>query len=201
MEKLPKLLRLNLQHFAEKEEVLDGEEVKQPEGNGKGEKDGGAPEKGAEPRTFTQDELDAIIADRLLRERKKQADKEQELRDEAERKRLAENEEYKELADKLQAQLDAQQADVLKVKKEGALTSAGYSEEQVGLLTKLVDGETDEEIKASIDVLKSTVPPVKPYADPSAGNGQKQEPKKENLHDKGKSTYQRLKERGLIRRK
>lgn len=205
MELKRNLLRMDLQHFAEQGEGQQEEEPKKDEeiegGNGEGEKHEGESGKGSEPKTFTQEEIDRIIADRLARERKKQEEKEQQLRDEAERKRLEENEEYKELAQKLQEQLDAIQGDALKAKKEAALVKAGYSEGQAELFTKLVDGDTDEEIQASVDELKSTTPPTKPYADPSTGNGHKQEPKKTDLQEKGKSTYQRLKERGLIRRK
>lgn len=205
---LEKKLRLNLQFFAEDHEEPKGDDNPQGGDGGAGDDPDKKDGKGQEEKTFTQEELDAIISDRLARERKKQDEKEQKLRDEAERKRLEEQGEFKELADKrqeeidrLQALLDSQKADALKAKKEAALVSAGYSEEQVGLLTKLVEGETEEEIKASLDLLKTTVPPAKPYADPGVGNGQKQEPKKKDLQDKGKSAYQRLKEKGKIRRR
>lgn len=211
------LLKMDLQHFAEKGKGLDdteqgqGQGEDQGEGEGvQGENNGGDPVEDRKPvRTFTQEELDAIIADRLARERKKQEEKEKQLRDEAERKRLEENEEYKELAKKLQEQLEEkeraiaeQKEAVLKAKKETALSKAGYSAEQIKLLTKLVEGESDEEIEASIDTLKSTVPPAtRPYADPGVGNGSKGEPKKKDLRDKGKSMYQRLKEKGKVRRR
>lgn len=203
------LLPLNIQYFADIDPQGD-DPIIEPTGGVSGEgvkPTDGEPDKIIEPKTFTQDQLDAIIADRLTRERKKQDEAAQKLRDEAEQTRLKENGEYKELADKrqeqvdlLQAQLDAQAADVLKAKKEALLVKAGYADEQVEKLSKYVEGATDEELAASIDALKADVPPKQKFADPSAGNGTKVEPKKTDLRDKGISAYQRLKEKGKIRR-
>lgn len=201
------LLPLNLQKFADTDPTGGDPTDPTPNtdptdgGNEPGENPtDGAPDNGAEPKTFTQEQLDAIIADRLARERKKQEDAAQKLRDEAEQKRLKDNEEYKELADKLQAQLDALNEDAQKAKKEALLVKAGYTDEQVDKYLKYVEGATDEELLASLDALKADIPPKVKYADPSAGNGAKQEPKKTDLHDKGVSMYQRLKAKGKIRR-
>lgn len=63
---MEKLLRLNLQHFAEEapETKLDDQPPVEPEVN--------APESVSQtPKTFTQDELDKIVADRIAREKKK----------------------------------------------------------------------------------------------------------------------------------
>lgn len=139
-----------------------------------------------EPKTFTQEELDRIIADRLARERKKQKEK-------AEQERLKEEGKYKELYEKTQQALIA-------TKKAALLKDAGYTEEQVELFTNLLQGETDEELTASLEKLKAANPPFKRnYVDPSEGNGRKQTPPKKDAEEAGKTLFQRLKEKGKVR--
>src|SRR5690625_5392831 len=97
------------------------------------------PENNTEEKTFTQAELDQIIADRLAREKKKRDDAVKAAEAEAERKRLEEQNDYKTLYE--QAKEEAEQA-VQKArgsKKSALLTQAGYSEEQAQLLVKLVE--------------------------------------------------------------
>jgi len=173
-----------------------------PEDKG-GETPAEAPEK-----KFSQADLDKHITDRLAREKSKREVAEQKIRDDAERKNLVENEKYKELAEKgeeiaskLQAQLDEQRLDVTKAKKESMLTKAGYSDEQVTRFTKYLEGETDEELAEALKELKADVPPKKPYTDPSAGNGRKEEAKPKGADEAGKSLYQRLKEKGKVKGK
>jgi hypothetical protein len=198
---VPFLLKLNLQKFADNPPQDPPTDPPTDGGDEPGDKPtDGAPDKGAEPKTFTQEQLDAIIADRLARERKKREDAEKALRDDEERKRLADNQQYKDLADKLQAQLDAIKGDALGAKKEALLAKAGYTQDQIEKYVKYVDGETDEQLSEAVEALKADIPPKPKFADPSPGNGGKQEPKKTDLHEKGKTMYQRLKEKGKIRR-
>lgn len=210
------LMRLNLQFFAnqdegegeeqseENSEITDDQTTKEEESQGENNT-GGEPGKkdgDAETIEFTpeqQKRINEIVKERLARERKKQEEREKQLQEEAERKRLEEQGEYKDLAEKLQQKLDDYKSQALDAKKEALLSKAGYKEDQIERYKKYVDGETEEEIQASIDELKQDIPPVKPYVDPGAGNGQKQAPKKKDLHEKGKSIYQRLKEKGKIR--
>jgi hypothetical protein len=113
-----------------------------------------------------------------------------------------ENEQYKELAEQLQSELDEIKKAALNAKKESLLAKAGYTEEQIAKYAKYVEGETDEELEQSVeDLLKDIPPRTKTYADPHVYNGRKNEPKKTDLKDKGKSMYQRLKEKGKLRRK
>lgn len=207
-------LPLNLQFFAgdggQDDPTDDPQGGKQDQGGQDdphtGDEPGNKGDKGDDKTvTMTQEEFDKIISDRLARERKKQEEKEQQLRDEAERKRLEEQGEFKELADsrqkeieRLQEQLDARDADLLKTKKTSLITGAGYSEDQVELLVKLVEGETEDEIKASIDSIKASIPPKPKHVDPSAGNGRKQTPSKKGGEDVGANAWERIK--GKIRR-
>lgn len=203
-------LRLNLQYFSEenpeKDEKLDDkQDDKLDENDDKGEDTGGGDpdKKYAEPKTFTQDDIDRIVKERLEREKKKREAALESEREEAERKRLEEEQKYKELYEKLQGDLEAQRKEALQTKKESLLAKAGYSDEQASTLTKLLEGESDDELNASLESVKALFPPKqeKTYGDPSAGNGSKQPPKKKNLEEKGKSAYQRLVEKGKIKRR
>lgn len=202
--KQDKLLRLNLQFFAEdnqgeeNNDTQNEDQTNEPEGQEDG---GGEPEKHETPedKAFTQEDIDRIVKERLDRERKKREEAIEREREEAERKRLEENEEYKDLADKYRKELEDIRTDALKAKKESLLAKAGYSEEQIGRYAKYLDGDSSEDLNASLEALKKDIPPKKNYADPKPNNGTKQEPAKRDLTDKGKSNFQRLKELGRIK--
>src|SRR5690625_323235 len=100
-----------------------------------------------------------------LKEKRAEIEKEQA---EAKRKELEEQENYKALYEQAMADVEAAKTQVLQTKKQSALTQAGYSAEQLGKLTKLVEGETDEEIAESIKELKTLFPTDVYYGDPSA---------------------------------
>ena len=150
------------------------------------------PENNTEEKTFTQAELDQIIADRLAREKKKRDDAVKAAEAEAERKRLEEQNDYKTLYE--QAKEEAEQAvqKALGIKKSALLTQAGYSEEQAQLLVKLVEGNDDEAIAESIKLLKATVPTQDNYGDPSAFNGAKAKPETVDKEDVGRDAINRV---------
>lgn len=211
MEELKNLLKLNLQYFAEGEGesgvegIANNDEDNNPDDtpdDKSGDKGGDEPDtgdnpdnkRGEEPK-FTQTDIDRIVQERLDRERRKQ---EREREKENQRKK-EEDGEFKELYEETKGQLEAIREEALNVKKESLLAKAGYDDEQVQRYKKYLDGESDEDLQTALDDLKADIPPKRQYADPSAGNDQKKVPKKQNLEDKGKSAYQRLKERGKIR--
>lgn len=113
---------------------------------------------------------------------------------EAERKRLEEAQNYKELAETYKAELEAQKADAFNAKKEALLVKAGYTDEQVTRYVRFLSGDTPEEIQASLDELKADVPP-KTYVDPSAGNGAKGKAEQTDASDIGRSAFERIKNR------
>lgn len=204
MEKAKLFLPINLQFFAEdlpedKGEDLDdkGELTGTDELEDKGT--GADPEKTGDTKSFTQEELDRIVKDRLERERKKREEALEEERKKSERERLLEQEKYKDLYESLQKDLEAQRATALQAKKESLLVKAGYTEDQAKRYLKFIDGETDDELNESLDALKVDIPPKKSYGDPSPGNGGKQTPAKKNLGEKGKAQYERLKSLGKIK--
>lgn len=187
-----------------------GDEKGADKGTDEGDEDTGGTDDGTsadseketdDKKTFTQEELDRIIAERLAREQKKREDAVKAAEAKAEADRLAEEGKYKELAESLQKQLAEKDAALLATKKATLLKDAGYSEEQAQLFTGLLQGETDDELSASLDLLKAANPPQakKEYADPSAGNGRKEEPAKKGADEVGKSMFQRLKEKGKIK--
>lgn len=200
------LLRLHLQQLMSEEDDGGGAGA---ESTGAEDDKAGEDETGAEPgkdngeggeeKSFTQAELDAIIQERLARERKKQDDAKKQAEEEAKQKRLEEQEEWKELAQSLQAQIDEHKTKSIESTKQTKLISAGYSEEQAELLHKLVDGETDEDITASVEELKKTVPVnKKEYVDPSENNGRSPGRKKTDKTEVGTSAWDRIK--GKVRR-
>lgn len=123
----------------------------------------------------------------------------QKERDEAERKKLEEQNEYKALYEKALEDLNVFKQMALESKKDALLAQAGYTSEQIERYRKYLVGDTDEEIAASLDVLKKDIPPKTIGVDPNVGNSEKQTPKPKDEADVGRSIFQRLKEKGRIR--
>jgi hypothetical protein len=170
-------------------------------GDNGGQGDNGTTPQGAE-KTFTQAEVDALIKDRLAREKRKAEEKADEARKEAERKALEEQGKYKEMYEQLQKDLEAEKQNALKAKKQALLIAEGYTKEQAERYVKFIDGETDEELATALEVLKADIPPKQAtYVDPATqGNGKKQEHKQEQPFDYGKSVFARLKASGRIKK-
>lgn len=105
-----------------------------------------------EERTFTQDEMNAIIADRLSREKSKYADydelKAKALKfDEAEEASKSELQKQTERADKLQAQYDAlmKSNDIRNTREKVA--------KETGVPLELLTGADEESCKAQADAI------------------------------------------------
>jgi hypothetical protein len=184
-------LKLNLQFFSEPN----------PDPNGAGgatEPEPKTTPEGAD-KTFTQEEVDKMIKERLVREKRKADEKAEEARKEAEKKALIENEKYKELYETLQQDLAEQKALALTAKRDSLLAQAGYSPEQISKYAKFVDGTNDEELLASIEELKVDLPPKgTTFVDPSGNNPRKQDPKPVDAYEAGKERIKRLKAQGLL---
>lgn len=151
-------------------------------------------------KTFTQAELEAIVKDRLAREKRKADEKAEQARKDAEAEALKEQGKYKEMYEALQKDLDAQKAQMLEVRKETLLLGAGYEQEKIERLKKYLTGNTEEELATALETLKADIPPTTQYVDPAtAGNGGKQGSKQEDPAEFGKSLFARLKEKGRIR--
>lgn len=90
-------------------------------------------------------------------------------------------------------------ADALKAKKESLLIKAGYTDEQVKVLSATISGETDEELAKSIEDLKAVITPKPAYVDPSLMNGQRGNPGQKDDSDIGRNLFEKLKAKGKIR--
>ena len=115
--------------------------------------------------------------------------------------KLKEKEDYKTLYEEAQNQIKAQQEDALNAKKDLLLIQAGYESDKIKLLRKLVEGETDEELTQSIEILKETFPveAKKTYVDPGLGNGAKSKPKQVDGEDVGRNMFESLLKSGRIK--
>lgn len=192
------------QLIAEGKLDAEGNPIEQTPPNHGGEP--GKPPNGEEPKKIelTQAQLDAMIEGRLARDRKAREDAELAAKAEEDRKRLEDNQEYKSLADQYKEELEQLKEDARKAeiasKRTSLLLKAGYNEDQIERYGKYVEGETEDEMKAAVELLKQDVPPTPKYVDPQgAGNSQRQQPKPTDKEDKGRSIYQRLKQQGKMR--
>lgn len=113
--------------------------------------------------------------------------------EEAKRKELEEQNEYKALYEQALQQAEQSRKEAVGIKKNALLTQAGYSAEQSKLLVKLLDGESDEEISESIKLLQATIPVQDEYGDPSAFNGEKTKPETVGADELGVKVFERIK--------
>src|SRR5699024_4012337 len=120
--------------------------------------------------------------------------------EEAKRKELEESEQYKELYKQALETIEQQKEDALNAQKVTLLAGAGYDEEQTEKLLKLVEGETEDDIKASIEELKETFPAkaAPTYVDPSMGNGKRSTPESVDGEDVGRNMFESLLKSGKI---
>ena len=112
-------------------------------------------------KTFTQEELNAIVSDRVKREREKHADyatlKEKADRlDQLEEASKSEIQKMTEKAAQLQAELDQiKQAEVIREMRSKVAKETGIPE-------NLLTGSTDEDCKAQADAIKAFATPTYP---------------------------------------
>lgn len=111
----------------------------------------------------------------------------------AAKQELEDKEEYKTLYQQALNDIEAMKESSLNIKKESLLSKAGYNDEQIAKLSKLVEGESDEDINTSIESLKETFPTQPKYVDPSVDNAHRQKPETKDNHDLGRSLFDRIK--------
>ena len=182
------LLRLNLQHFSEKESE-DKTNIDETNPTDESLKTDETKENVDTKIPYERFKAKVDEAN-ALKEKLAEIERAQE---EAKRKELEEKEEYKTLYE--QALQDAKQAkqEALSIKKNALLLQAGYGEEQAKILVKLVEGENDESITESVNQLKATIPVKDDYADPSPLNGAKDKPEKVGADEEGAKVFERIK--------
>lgn len=191
---------LDLQTFADKEDPEEGKEEQQEEEEQTATNTSDGTEnteeeeaEGKIPYDRFKQKVDEVNA---LKERlaKLEADEEEKRKTE-----LEEQERYKELYEEQLQKLEETKAAQQEQSKKSALAEAGYADEQIQFMLKLVEGETEEEVAKSIEVLKATFPTKKSYVDPSADNGARKTPKAVDGEDYGKEMFKRLFDKGKLR--
>lgn len=156
-----------------------------PEGDEADKKNGGE-------KLLTQAEVQKIIDGIVARERKR-------AEDQAEKERLEEEGKYRELYEKAVAEKESLEqqfkTEQLNRTKAKMVAEAGYSGAQVEFAVQTLKGETEEELKASMEALKQAFPPSEAHADPSPGNGPRHKPTPKPDAEYGKELFQRIKKR------
>lgn len=179
------LLRLNLQFFSDEDQPTD-----EPTGAAAPEDE---PKGTDEPasKVFTQDEVNAIVAERLARFKKKQED-------EAEQSRLEEQGEYKQLLEKANATIaELKEKEALAARKQAIaekLVEKGVKHEDVPRYAKYVDKlvETDEDIEPAVNSVYEDFNAGHSYADPSAGFGGAKQREQKSPTEYGAELFKRL---------
>lgn len=93
----------------------------------------------------------------------------------------------------LDAQIEAYRSSNIDAMKQAELKALGYTDEQAERYKTHIDGETNEEIKASVFALSLDVPPpADNYADPSPMNGAKVKPKTVDKGEIGRRAVKRV---------
>lgn len=180
MTKKPKLLRMDLQTFADPEITEQPTEpTPQPPSDETKNTETTNPLDNKVPYDRFKQKVDEANA---LKEKLAQFEREQA---EKERRALEEQQEYKTLYEKAQEQITQFQQQAVEAKKETLLIDAGYTREQAERYKKYLDGESDDTLTQSLNVLKQDIPP-KPYVDPSLGNGNTPKPEPTDAYDQGK---------------
>lgn len=122
-------------------------------------------------------------------EEEQKAEKIQELKDQ---------EKYKDLYESVLEELEDLKNNKVEDKKASLLKDAGYKEEQIERLSKLVEGTTDEEILESIEELQVLFP-TKKYVDPSIDNRKRKTPEPVDGEEMGKNMFEKLLSSGKLK--
>src|SRR5699024_8417955 len=99
---------------------------------------------------------------------------------------------YSNKIEALDAQLDAYRVDNIAAMKRAQMKAMHYSDSQIQRYLSHVDGETADEIKASVFKLSAEIPPTDPYGDPSPMNGAKSKPKPVDRLEVGRNAIKRV---------
>lgn len=195
MTKLNELpLRLNIQFFAEEGDDNPGETNDASSNEVEKKVDAEqSEEKDEAEKAYSADDVNRIVQERLARERKKAEEK-------AEAERLEEQGEYKDLLEKERAKVrELEEAKALAERNQSIqskLSAKGLSGEEVAKYAKYVEKlvDSDEEIDGVVNEVYGDFVAVKQaeFQDPSAGFGDKKEPKQKSAEDIGREAVRNL---------
>lgn len=123
-------------------------------------------------RTFTQADVDRMIAERLDRERKHSETKAQKAREEAERKAAEEQGEFKKLYELAQAKAAAAEQRARELELAGLRREAAAKFNLPAKLADRLQGETLEELEADAKAVAAELPkPAAPNINATGGAG------------------------------
>lgn len=176
----------------EKDDIVDDSEGKdgKPSADSKNPED--EPDDKRIPYSRFKDKVDEV--NRLSAK----LDEIEKVQEEQRVKELTEQEKYKELYEEALKSIEEVKSQNIANKVESKLKEAGYKDEQITRLSKLVEGETEEEIMESIEDLKIAFP-TKTYVDPSPDQRKRHKPEGVDGDDIGKSIFDRLKDSGKLK--
>lgn len=192
--KINEPLRLNLQFFAEEGDDNPVDNIDAPSNEDETKVDDKQSDnKDNAENTYTAEDVNRIVQERLARERKKAEEK-------AEAERLEEQGEYKDLLEKERAKVrELEEAKALAERKQtiqSKLASKGLSGEEVAKYSKYVERlvDSDEEIDGAVEEVYGDFVAVKQaeYQDPSAGFGDSKEPEQKTGVDFGRELVRNL---------
>lgn len=182
------LLRLNLQFFSEEsaddgatDVTVDEEKANTDEGK----------QSDKEEKLFTQEEVNAIISERLARDKRKRDE-------ESEKRRLEEQGEYKQLLEKANetiAEYERKEALALRSKTiTEKLLEKGVKHEDVPRYARYVDKmvETDEDIEQAVNTVYEDLNLSHIYSDPAAGFGESKQREQKSATEYGAELFKKL---------
>ena len=144
--------------------------------------------------TTTQAEIDAMIKDRVAREKRNAEKAVEQAKAEAERKKLEEAQEYRALYEKTQAELEhvrtaARQAELDALKRQ-LLSEAGFKSEEIAESIGFITGDDEDAVKDAVERFKRVAGPR--FADPaSMAAGQRQQPSQKTATDYGRELFEK----------
>jgi hypothetical protein len=165
-----------------------------PAGEGKKDEPPAPPEppKKVEFTPEQQEAMNKIIQDRL----KKADDKRKKAEEEA---ALREQGKYKDLLDAKENEMNELKQNLKQERNARLLIGEGYNEKQLAFALRNLEGNTEEEVKASLVQLKEVFPPAGTatnYGDPkSLGGGQKQQHQPVDNEARGKEMAKKILEK------
>lgn len=117
-----------------------------------------APDKGGEDARFTQAQVDAIVKDRVAREREKTAKAAETARAEAERKAAEEQGKFRELYEQTKAEAEAAKAEAEQARREAMRDRIGRKHGLPEALISRLAGNDEAEIEADAQLLSAALP-------------------------------------------
>lgn len=127
-------------------------------------------------------------------EQAEQAPEDEPILSEEELEIVREIETYQSKIGELDAKLAAHEAQHIDAMKREQMKEAYYSDEQIQLYIGHIEGNTVDEIQASVLSLANDIPPANDnFVDPSPFNGRAAKPKTVDAEEIGRQAYRRIK--------